>query len=203
MISIEAFIKSAIALFIIMDPFASLPVFISLTKHQTDAQKLKSAITATAIATVVLASFVLIGPWLMEAMAISMSAFTIAGGLLLLITAITSFFGIEFSSEKQNEQHMDIKIVVVAVPLLTGPGSMTTAVILANQYGLITAFSAIALVVFAIFIVLSLSRQISAIAGERGIEISSKIFSILLAAIAVEFVKNGIFEVLSGWGMIG
>ena len=201
MIDLDAFIKSALALFIIMDPFASLPVFLMLTRKQTDAQKLHSAITATAIATIVLAAFVLIGPALMEAMAISMPAFTIAGGILLLITAIVSFLGIELNGEKEGKD-IDIKIVVVAVPLLSGPGAMTTAIILSNSYGLLTVFSAIALVVAAIFAVLSFSRTISKIAGDKGIEIFSKIFSILLAAIAIEFIKNGVFQIISEWGII-
>lgn len=201
MIDIDALIKSALALFIIMDPFASLPVFLSLTKKQTDSQKFHSAIIATAIATIVLSIFVLIGPPLMELMAISMPAFMVAGGVLLLINSIISFFGIDFSN-KEPDKNLDIKIVVVAVPLLTGPGAMTTAVILANQFGFITVFPAIALVVISIFLTLSLARPISKLAGENGIEIFSKVFSILLAAIAIEFIKNGIFEIISEWGVI-
>ena len=200
MLFFDEFIKSALALLIIMDPFASLPVFLTLTKGQTDAQKFNSALTATAIATIVLAAFVLGGPTLMEAMAISMPAFTIAGGLLLLLTAILSFLGVEVGSN--NSSNVDIKIVVVAVPLISGPGAMTTSIILANQYGLITVFSAIAIVSIAIFAVLLLSRKISKLAGENGIEIASKIFSILLAAIAVEFIKNGAFQIFGEWGLI-
>lgn len=199
MLFFDDFIKSALALFIIMDPIASLPVFLALTRKQTDEQKTKSAITAASIATIVLAAFVLVGPALMEALAISMPAFTIAGGVLLLLTAVISFLGIEIGSG--NPSNMDVKVVVVAVPLITGPGAMTTAIILANQYGMLTVFSAIALVSLSIFAVLLLAKRISQIAGENGLEIASKIFSILLAAIAIEFMKNGGFQILKEWGI--
>jgi len=199
MLFIDEFIKSSLALFIIMDPFASLPVFLGLTKGQNDYQKFRSSLTATSIATIVLAGFVLFGPALMETMAISMPAFTIAGGILLLLTAIISFLGIEIGG---SEAKVDIKIVVVAVPLIAGPGAMTTSIILANEYGLLTVFSAIGVVAIAIFAVLLLSRQISKLAGENGVEIASKIFSILLAAIAIEFIKNGGFQILTEWGLI-
>ena len=199
MLDFEGFVKSALALFIIMDPFASLPIFITLTKKYSDQKKLQAALSATVISAIVLLAFVLAGPGLMRALAITMPAFTIAGGLLLLLTAIISFLGIEFQKPSKN---IDIKIVVIAVPLLTGPGAMTTSVILAAEYGLIPLLCAIAVVVALIFAILSLSRQISKLAGENGIEIFSKVFSILLAAIAIEFIKSGTFQIISEWGLI-
>ena len=201
MFNLDALFKTALALFVIMDPFASLPIFTILTRRYNDAKKLQAAVSATTIAAVTLVVFVLIGPSLMDMIGISMPAFTITGGILLLLTAIITFLGIE-TGDKLTHKDVDVKIVVVAVPLITGPGTMTTAVILAGQYGLLTTLIAIVIVIAAIFIVLSLSKQISKFAGKKGIAVMSKLFSILLAAIAIEFLKNGIAEVITEWGLI-
>ncbi|MFA5108749.1 MAG: MarC family protein [Candidatus Micrarchaeia archaeon] len=199
-LSLEGFIKSIVALFIIMDPFASLPVFLALTSKQSDAQKRRSAFVATSIAVISLAAFTLVGPTLMSALSISMPAFQIAGGILLLIISVQNFLGIEI--KKEEAKNVDVAVVVVGIPLLTGPGAMTTAIILASQFGIATVFSAIAVVAFAILATLLLAKPISKLAGDNGIEILSKVASLLLAAIAVEFLKSGIFAIVSEWGLI-
>lgn len=198
MFSLEPLIACVIALFVIMDPFSSLPTFLLLTKKETD--KRKSALIATAVSATTLAVFVLVGTPLMNALSISMPAFQIAGGLLLLLTAIVSFFGIEI--KKTDSKDLSVAVVVVAVPLLTGPGAMAISIILSANYGAPTVLAAIAIMAVAIYVILSSAKFVDKILGANGIEILSKVVSILLAAIAVEFIKAGTQTILQGWSLI-
>lgn len=187
----EPLIKSVVALFVIMDPLASLPTFLMLTRKQTAAQKAQSALVAAGVAGAVLVVFTLIGPALMDVMGITMPAFRIAGGLLLLITAMQIFLGLELGGDREASKDLNVAAVVVGVPLLTGPGVMTTAVILASQYGLPIVFVASTAVVLLTLLVLMSANRMQRAVGDFGLAVFGKVMAILLAAIAVEFILVG------------
>lgn len=201
MFEVDALVKSFVALLAIMDPFTSLPTFLMLTRSQTAAQRRSSAILATGTAGVVLVAFTFIGPWLMGEMGISMPAFQIAGGILLLVMAVQFFLGIEIE-DKNAQRGLSVAVVVVGVPLLTGPGTMTAAVILASQYGLFTVFAASTGVVLVTLGVLLAGGYIHRFIGEQGLAVFSKVMAIFLAAIAVEFILTGFGQAPLGAGLL-
>ena len=193
-------VKCIVALFVIMDPLASLPMFLILTRQQNTRQRQASAVLAAGVAGAALMVFVIAGPAVMSAMSISMPAFEIAGGILLLVMSIQYFLGIEI--ENPAVKDLNVAAVVVGVPLLTGPGAMTTAVILASQYGLGVVFVSATAVVLLIWAILSLAETINHYIGRFGIEVFSKIMAILLAAVAVEFIKVGVQAIGVEWNLI-
>lgn len=198
---LDALVKSFVAIFAIMDPLASLPTFLMLTRKQTPQQRRDSAILATATAGAALIVFVVAGPALMEALGISMPAFRVAGGILLLVTALQFFLGIEVE-EKAEQKDLNVAAVVVGVPLLTGPGVMTTSVILAQQYGLPIVFVASTGVVIVTLGVLLLGDRMQKLIGQQGLAIFGKVMAIFLAAIAVEFILAGLGQSALGLGLV-
>lgn len=200
---LDPLIKCIVALFVIMDPFASLPTFLMLTKKQTDEQRFKSALTAAGVAGAALVIFTLIGPWLMNMLSISMPAFQIAGGILLLVTALQFFLGLELGdTDPRKVKSINVAVVVVGVPLLTGPGVMTTAVLLANQYGVPIVFVAATAVVIITLLVLMAGGKLHKFIGEQGLAVFSKLMAIMLAAIAVEFIMTGLRLYILGSGLL-
>lgn len=197
---LDAIIKCMVALFVIMDPLSSLPTFIVLTRKQSSRERYESAILASATAGAALIVFMLAGPAIMTAMSISMPAFQIAGGILLLVMALQYFLGIEF--EDASTKNLNVAAVVVGVPLLTGPGAMTTSVILAAQYGIGVVFIGATLVVLLILGILLLAEPIHKRIGPTGLAVLTKVMAILLAAIAIEFIKLGAQEILVEWALI-
>ncbi|VVB57657.1 MarC family integral membrane protein [uncultured archaeon] len=197
---LDPLIKCVVALFVIMDPLASLPVFLTLTRKQNDRQRRDSALIAAAVAGAVLVIFTLIGPALMSALSVSMPAFQIAGGVLILVMAVQSFLGIEIKSSQ--EKDLNVAAVVVGTPLLTGPGAMTTAVILAGQFGIAYVFTGATAVVLLTLAVLLLASPIHRLIGKTGLAVISKVMAILLAAVAVEFIKLGVQKILIEWALL-
>ncbi len=184
-----------------MDPVTSLPTFLVLTRKQTPQQHVKSAVLATGTAGAALIVFTAVGPTLMDMLGISMPAFRIAGGILLLVTALQFFLGLEIE-DKTPKKDINVAAVVVGVPLLTGPGVMTTAVILAAQYGLPIVFIASTGVVLATLAVLLAGARLNKYIGVQGLVVFSKVMAIFLAAIAVEFILEGLGQSPLGLGLV-
>lgn len=197
---LDAIIKCMVALFVIMDPLASLPTFLVLTRKQNARQRKESAIVAAGVAGAVLVIFTLVGPALMGSLSISMPAFQIAGGILIMVMAIQSFLGVEF--EKEEDKDLNVAAVVVGVPLLTGPGAMTTSVILASQYGIAPVFIGATVVVLLTLGVLMMAEPIHKRIGKMGLAVLSKVMAILLAAVAIEFIKLGAQKILVEWALV-
>ncbi len=173
-----------------MDPFASVPVFLMLTKKAAQNERLRAAVSACTVAGAAMVAFILIGPWLLQAMGITLDSFMIAGGLLLLITSVQYFLGIELGAGKGKD--VGVEVVLIGVPLLAGPGAMATSVILSSAYGMANTIAASVIAVAVCFMVLAASGVLQKIAGSRGLQVFSKIMAILLAAISVEFIRKGI-----------
>jgi len=182
--------KAAIALFIIMDPFSSLPVFLALTRNIPNRQKAFAANRAALVAGITLLTFTLIGPTFLSIIGVTMQSFTIAGGVLLLLMAISIVMG--FDRVQGGEQKMDVAVVLIAVPLITGPGAMTTATILAVKYGTENVLLAILLSTLGTWLILRAADRIYKFIGKSGNEVLSRITGLLLAAIAVEFIRTGL-----------
>lgn len=190
-IAFEPILSSFIALFVIMDPFSSIPPFLALTKKMDEAQRAKAALTATLVAGGVVIGFALVGMQLLHLLGIRLESFQIAGGILLLLVAIQFTFGISF--EKENEEDKpNVAVVLIGVPLIAGPGAMTTAVLLSGTYGVWVVIAAALIATLLAYIILIGSNIIGKALGARGLEISSRLLGIVLAAIGVEYIRAGL-----------
>ncbi|MEM0449601.1 MAG: MarC family protein [Methanomassiliicoccales archaeon] len=188
---LDQLIYSVALLFFIFDPFASLPIFISLTKNMDDKEKEKSALYAIMVAATLFVIFTLLGTAILDLFGISLDAFRIAGGLVLLLMAIEIVFSLSFT--RTNEQG-NVAWVIVATPILTGPGVISTAILLTSRVGWFTTIIAGVISLAITWGLLRNSILILRKVGTNTIEIFSKIIGLLLAALAVEFILQGIHD---------
>lgn len=186
---LEEFIRSFITLFIIMDPFMSVAFFLGYSKGFDQKQKNKSILIAIAVAAGLLFVFLFSGLYLLNILGISFDGFKIAGGLILLIMGITSVLAINMGSKSEN---ISSGAILIGTPLLSGPGALTTIIILSNDYGLwIPSLAALAVLIIS-YVMLQFSGYLHKFIGTEIIEIMSKVLGLLLAALAVDFIHAGI-----------
>jgi multiple antibiotic resistance protein len=191
-----------------------VPAFIALTDGATRATRARVALVAGAACTVVLVTFLLAGNFLFKFFGITVPAFQIMGGILFLVNALSALISDDrraynVGGEKRMEDSDVVKaeidpssiaVVPLAIPLLSGPGAITSVMVLVNLYpgweqklAVITAIAAVGLVSY---IVLLAAHPISRVMGERGRTVFAKVMALLLGSIGVQFIINGLKPVV-------
>lgn len=183
----EELIYATTLLFFIFDPFATVPMFITLTRDQTEKEQMVSANKAVLVAGILFVIFALIGTELLALFSISVDAFRIAGGIVLLLMAMEIIFSLQMSKKEETS----VAWVIIATPLLSGPGVITTAILLVHLYGHFTVLIAGVISLAITWGIMRNSLIISQKVGNNAIDVFSKIIGMLLAAIAVEFIMRG------------
>lgn len=197
---IGIFIKCFVALFVVLDPLGNLPLFFTLNNRYAEKYKHKNIRRAVAIATAILLPFVFFGMSILNFFGITISGFKIAGGILLFLVGLKIVLG---TNGSKKEEYSDIAIVPMATPLIAGPATITTIILLTGIYGYALPLIALIINLTINFILFSYSDEIIGVIGKQGAEVISKIFGMLLVAIAAEmiisglagFVASGIFAV--------
>lgn len=200
--------QAFITLLVIIDPFMVVPVFIGLTKNDSSKQRQATAKKACIIAAVLLLFFGLAGDKLLDALGISQAAFRIAGGLLLLLAGIEMVMANPTNSrapntvEEEEASHKDdISVFPLAIPLIAGPGSMTSIVVLmreAENIGIVSQIGVITLgitVVIITYIAMRLSTKLMKLLGVTGMNVLTRVFGVIVAALATEHIVNGVSHV--------
>jgi multiple antibiotic resistance protein len=185
------FLKSCVALFIITDSIGNLPFFLGLTEGETQSEQRKTFTTALITGFAILIGFIFLGNALLALFNVTLDDFRIAGGILLFWIAIE----IMLRGRVNIEHKEDMGVVPLGSPLLVGPGAITTALVLLQLYGYWVVISAIVACFVAIWLVLFFADYIYGFLGKNGALILTKIASILIAAIAVQFVRQGICSI--------
>lgn len=204
MTDLAALIAAFTTLFVIIDPPGMTPLFLALTQGMTVAQRRTIALRSIIIAFVLMLAFILIGEALLGFIGISMSAFRIAGGILLFITALEMLFQKRQSrregtaTEGAIDQQEDPSVFPLAMPLIVGPGAITTLILLAGQAESAADFAAIAGVAAAVLLCLLgfllASNIVERALGKTGLNIVTRLLGMLLAALAVQFILDGITQ---------
>jgi len=190
---LKAYWDAFIALFIVFDSIGNIPIFYSLTRGLREEERERIFLKSVAVAFALLIFFMLFGYAFLEYYGVTMSDFKIAGGLLLLLIAVEGIMG---RIEAEQIEVEDIAVVPMATPLLAGPGSIYMVMYLNTVYGpLPTVFSIAANTALA-FVLLKYSQQILRHAGRNFILVISKVFSLILAVIAVSMVRGGVEEII-------
>lgn len=199
------------ALFVILDPFAAIPIFLVLTKNYTATERGRVAniVAVTVFLALVIAS--LTGETLLRAMGTSLASFRVGGGIVLLLMALAMLRGqtdtvrTTPAEEAEAEDRHSIAVVPLAIPLLAGPGSISTVIIqmhrLDSEYHGLAVILTIALVCLILWIVLRMAVSIGRVLGNIGLNIINRLFGLILTAIAVEIMANGLkqlFPALTG-----
>jgi multiple antibiotic resistance protein len=202
MTELPALIAAFSTLFIIIDPPGLAPLFIALTQGMTARQRRVIGLRACIIAGVLMLAFLFLGEAVLNFVGISMPAFRIAGGILLFLTALEMLFQRRQARRKDNaetgaaEHHDDPSVFPLALPLIVGPGAITTIILFAGQAKTTADFVAIAGVMLAVLSIVFLSflasSGIERLLGRTGTNIVTRLLGMLLAALATQFVLDGL-----------
>ncbi|MCK9581929.1 MAG: MarC family protein [Methanoregula sp.] len=192
---IPGIIYSFAALFIILDPLLSVPIFSAMTKGQTSGEIHKQAFIAVAVAGGLMYGVLIFNTAIFNLLGLKLPAFQIAGGIILLILGIQEALGIELGHHKA--QAATAAGVVIGTPLLCGPGAITTVMLLTKDYGLLIAFIAITLALIATWLILYFSETIQRVLGDVITDIMGKVLGMLVAAIAVQIMASGILAYIA------
>ncbi len=206
---VEFLISALVTLAVVVDPIALVPSYIAITEGLPDKSRRDVALRACLIAAGVLAGTAFAGAWLLHALAISLPAFRIAGGLLLFSIASEMVFGLRIprqsrqAEEAIEERVRNIAAFPLAVPLMAGPGAITATVLLADRAGgdylrLGILLAVIAVIIVLCFVVFLMAAAIAKRVGTTGNVVLSRLLGVLLAALAVQYVVDGVRAALAG-----
>ncbi|KAB8033361.1 NAAT family transporter [Fluviispira multicolorata] len=198
--SITYLFNTFVSVFVMVDPFAAIPVYLLLTERFTPADVKKTRRKSILVASAILLTFAITGMGVLNFFGISISALRIAGGILLLKFALEHLKGdsekIRGDEEDESLTKDDISIVPLAMPLLAGPGAISTIVVQStrgqNWIDFILLLIAIVLVMWVTSLTLKSSQYLFRLLGKTGLNLMGKIMGILIAAIAVEFMITGL-----------
>jgi multiple antibiotic resistance protein len=198
----EFVFNSFVTLLVVVDPLGLAPIFAALTRGYTEKQKREAAIRGTVLGAIILFLFALVGDVLLEALGIGLPAFRIAGGILLFLLALDMIFarpsGLRSRSVREQEEESyqeDISVFPLAIPLLAGPGAITTVLLYTGggDAAQVALLGGVLLVILLLTLAcLLLAPFIMRLFGETGANVLSRVLGVLLAALAVQFVLDGV-----------
>jgi multiple antibiotic resistance protein len=200
---IELFISAFATFFVVIDPPGCAPIFASLTAGGSAQHRRAMAIRSVTIAGIILLAFAIFGEAFLRALGISLDAFRIAGGIMLFLIALEMVF--EKRQERRENraedakaraQPEDVSIFPMGIPMIAGPGSIASAMLLTSRAnGLeqdLTVLGALALVLILTLIALFLAGPLMRLVGDRMEKMITRLLGVILAALAVQFVIDGI-----------
>ncbi len=198
--------KIFIALIALVNPLGVLPMFISLTQDFTPAQKQRAIRTAAFTVVAVISTCALLGEQIIKFFGISTASLQVAGGLLILLMSLSMLnaqpSGAKTTAEERDEaEHKDtIGVVPLGIPLLTGPGAMSTVIVLAGKSHHASDYAALigsgVVIAALVWLTLQMAQPIARFMGRTGINIATRIMGLLVAAVAVEFIVEGLKTML-------
>lgn len=198
---ISTLITAFVALFVVIDPIGLAPLFIALTQGMTPAQRRRIGMRAVVISAVLLTVFALAGESILFGIGISLPAFRIAGGILLFLTALDMLF--ERRTERREghteaEPAHDPSVFPLAMPLIAGPGAMATMILLTGQQnsalGVAAIIGVMLLVLGIVLTLFALAAPLARALGRTGTMVVTRLLGMLLAALSVQFIIDGMLE---------
>lgn len=187
-------LQAVIALFVIIDPFGNIPIFIGLTEGLKKEERNNTFVEAHLVGFFLLLLFTIAGTWILSIFGIQLSDFKIAGGILLLVISLSMLTRGKFIDTEEKDIKEDMGAVPLGSPLLVGPGAITTAMVLNGMYGMELTLVAVIINFLLSAVIFFYSERIYCAIGRAGSMIIAKVMAIILAAIAVKFIREGIFS---------
>ncbi len=202
MLEYTEYTKMVIGLLAIVNPIGAIPIFISLTTgFQQSDRKVVSKTAALSVFLILIFSLFL-GEIILEFFGITTSSFRVAGGILILLMSISMMYaktnGIKRTEEEveESESMSSIAVVPLAIPLLAGPGAISTVILYAHKGNGFMHYALVALVILSVscllFLAFSSVKYVSKLLTQTAVNIFTRIMGLILAAIAIEFIANGI-----------
>lgn len=209
---IELATHAFILLFVVIDPIGLAPMFAALTGGEAEAYRIRTAIKGVTTAGVILVFFTIAGSFLLHYLNINTASFSIAGGILLFLLAMDMVLvrhsGLRLTTLREHEEALhktDISVFPLAIPMIAGPGALTTILLLRDA----PVFSLETLVILCVLIVvlalalimLLLAAKVTGLVGETGINVITRVLGVILTALAIQYILNGLlatFPTLAG-----
>jgi multiple antibiotic resistance protein len=192
-----------VTLWVVIDPLGTVPLFLSLTKELTPQKRRAVAIRAITIAFFILAGFLYLGQFVLEAMRIELPSFQIAGGIVLFLFALSMIFANSSVNRAPAEDEHDLAIFPLAMPSIATPGALLSVVLLTDNAHNTLLQQTVTCGVMALVLALTLGlllmgNRIIAWIGQSGANIMSRVMGMILAAVAVQMVYAAIKELVHG-----
>ncbi len=208
MLQWNEYIKIFVAVLVIIDPFGAIPVFLSLTGHNTQADRKHIARIAALATAIILIVSSIFGNTILHFFGISMASFRVAGGILLLFLGIAMMHAQQSPTRHTPEEDLEaenkesIAVVPMAMPLLAGPGAISTVIIYSQEAagwghkGILIASCVVAALI--LWITMLLAIPLSRVLGRTGINIMTRVMGLILTAISIEFIATGLLQLFPG-----
>ena len=204
----DLILQAAVIFLVVIDPIGLLPVFLALTQGEDAASRRRITIKACTIALVVLVFFAFVGDRFLDLLGISLEAFRVAGGLFLLVLAFEMAFAKRTprrsqSAEEMQERVEDVAVFPLAMPLLAGPGAITSVLLLMGEQSgdpmgqaiVLAVMAGVLLVTFTLFL---FAGPLERFLGRTLSDVVTRILGILLAALSVQFILDGVRAAWTG-----
>lgn len=207
---LDLFISTFATLFVVIDPVGCAPIFVGLTAGHPPRHAAATAIRASVIATLILLTFALFGKALLNALHIELNAFRIAGGLMLFLIALDMVF--EKRTQRREErveqvrttpvEHEDVSVFPMAMPMIAGPGSIATVMLMmghaTDRASALVVLAALGSVLLFTAVALLAAHPIMRLLGSRVEAVVTRVLGVLLGALAVQYVIDGLRGVVLG-----
>lgn len=210
MLYAQFLVKAFLTLFVVIDPIGLAPIFITLAGNRSSEEQVAIARQAILVAGVILLIFTVSGTLLLRYLGISMEAFQVAAGVLLFKIGVDMVFAHyereTEAEEKEAQSRGDISVFPLAIPLIAGPGALTSILVLVDEgnavhlvdeaniahlYSLAMVLAIAAIVLLIAYVLLCLSGQLARILGQTGVNVVTRVLGVLLAALAVQYIADG------------
>lgn len=184
--------RAIIALFIIVDPLGNIPIFIGLTEKIEPSKRKRIYNVAVLVGVVLLLIFAFLGQEILNIFGLSIYSFEIAGGILLLIIAIRILVSGSSSMQENVDSPESLGAVPIAIPLLVGPGAITTTIFNLQAYGTEVAILAVVVVLAITWVILRFINGVYRVLGKTGSLVIARVMALLIAAIAIQYILTGV-----------
>ncbi len=202
MLDYTEYTKMLIGMIAIINPIGTIPIFMSLTSHMDHAERDHVAKMAPPSVFIILVVSMLIGEFILDFFGITISSFRVAGGILIMLMAMammngkTSQIKQTKAEQKESEKKESITVVPLAIPLLAGPGAISTIILYTHKGEGFLHFLLVGLILLIVSAILYLCfrsvRYISKYLSQTGVNVFTRIMGLILAAVAIEFLANGL-----------
>ncbi len=210
LLSLAAYVKIFVAMMVIVNPLGIIPVFVAMTPFQSRAERMKTARIAAITVAIVLVVSAVLGERVLDVFGISIASFKVGGAILVMTTALAMMQAMP-SPDKQTPEEAEeavdkasIAVVPLAIPLLAGPGAMSTIIIYASERKTLVHILAVCGAALGVALVTWFALRIASQVGQRmsktTVNIATRIMGLLLAALAVEIFAGGIVELIPALG---
>lgn len=198
-------VRSFLTLLVVIDPVGTVPVFVALAGERDPAERQRVARKAVLVAAGVLAAFAIGGAWLLDQIGIRIDSFRIAGGILLFRIAVGMVLAQHEKETPEEEEEararQDISVFPLAIPMIAGPGTLASVMILAGEarpdpFGLPIVLAMAAAVLVLCYLSLRLASVLGRLLGQTGVNVITRVLGVLLAALAVQYVADGVTGLL-------